>query len=234
MRVCSVEGCDRPHHAKGFCTMHHKRFWRYGDPNYKKKRKGKWEGIVCSVDGCDNPVRNKGMCNRHYLLARRGVTNPQKMMTKEKLSQHELHHIWKSMKDRCRNPNNKAYKNYGGRGIKVCDRWLGAEGFKHFLEDMGERPVGKLPSGRPIYTLDRIDVNGDYEPDNCRWATIEDQAINKRPRSDSQGVHKVSYHTKGYGPYTYWRAYITRNGVHKSKTFKTKQEALNQRRQWEK
>lgn len=78
---------------------------------------------------------------------------------------------WRGMKERCLNPNNSHYKNYGGRGIKVCERWME---FLSFLEDMGERPSHK--------TLDRINNDGNYEPANCRWATDREQRANKRPR----------------------------------------------------
>lgn len=77
---------------------------------------------------------------------------------------------WCSMKGRCSNPGVEQYKNYGARGISVCDRW---DVFENFITDMGERPSAK-------HSLDRIDNNGNYEPSNCRWATQSVQSNNKR------------------------------------------------------
>ena len=79
--------------------------------------------------------------------------------------------VWISMKGRCTNPRSDCYDRYGGRGIKVCDRWLNS--FENFLADMGPRPS-------LAYSIDRIDNNGNYEPGNCRWATMKAQGSNKR------------------------------------------------------
>lgn len=78
--------------------------------------------------------------------------------------------IWKAMRMRCQNQNNSAFSYYGGRGIKVCDKW---QKFENFFEDMGLRPS-------KLHTIDRINVNGNYEPSNCRWATPAQQNSNKR------------------------------------------------------
>jgi hypothetical protein len=81
------------------------------------------------------------------------------------------YNTWRGMKERCSNPNHKAYKDYGGRGIMVCERWINS--YVNFLKDMGKKPSND-------YSIDRINVNGNYEPSNCKWATKVEQQKNKR------------------------------------------------------
>lgn len=81
------------------------------------------------------------------------------------------YHVWKGMRGRCSNPSDRDWPLYGGRGVAVCDEW--DKSFESFLADMGHRPSAK-------HSIDRIDTNGNYEPGNCRWATVEQQSRNRR------------------------------------------------------
>ncbi len=80
---------------------------------------------------------------------------------------------YEGMKSRCNDPKRIEYKHYGGRGIVICDRWQGKEGFKNFLSDMGVKPDVSL-------SIDRINNDGNYEPKNCQWATVKEQANNRK------------------------------------------------------
>lgn len=111
--------------------------------------------------------------------------------------QTRTYRIWSGMKSRCTNPKMRIYKYYGGRGIKVCDRW---QSFANFLSDMGECPSS-------AHSIDRKDGNGHYEPGNCRWATTKEQhrnrSNNRRVTAFGQTLTIVEWaELKGFDPKT--------------------------------
>lgn len=133
-----------------------------------KKRGPLW---LCRCDcGIDKYIRYRNLaqgtrscgCNNIKLFIERA--------TSHELSHSPEYQVWHKAKQRCFNPNTKAFKSYGGRGITMCPEWT--ESFARFYADMGPRPAG--------YTLERTDVNGDYESGNCIWASTKAQSRNKR------------------------------------------------------
>lgn len=135
------------------------------------------------------------------------------------LYQGREYHSWNNMKNRCKNPNSKAYKNYGGRGITYDKKW---EDFREFYKDMGKRPLNT--------TLDRIDVDKGYCKENCRWATKEEQQRNQR-------IHKrkdVGITFDKTHPTCKYQAGISYKNKRYANRFKTFEEALNWRKEMEK
>lgn len=127
------------------------------------------------------------------------------------------YNAWRSMLKRCLNPKSNNYRYYGMRGINVCDRWL--KSFNNFIEDMGKKPYYH-------YSLDRIDVNGNYEPRNCRWASRSQQSRNKRPRSKT-GHTCIYFYKNKPSPYC---VIIFINGASKNfGSFKTLDEAIEKK-----
>ena len=173
--------------------------------------------MKCSIKGCEKPVECRNLCKKHYT---RLIVHGDPMITKRIFSGLYTNHkpeynSWHSMKQRCLNKNNPNYKWYGGRGITICNRWVDkVYGFINFYEDMGPRPKGA--------SLDRIDVNGPYSLDNCRWESPRTQSTNQRNRRRYSNRVGVSYcERKGK-----WYAHLYKNGKRYKKYFSTEDEAI--------
>lgn len=134
-------------------------------------------------------------------------------------SKEPIYDCWIAMKARCTKSYHPNYYQYGGRGITVCKKWLYS--FEEFYKDMGEKPSSK-------YTLDRIDVNGNYSKKNCRWVTIQEQQKNRRNNNEIVGVVYEPLRKK-------WRVDISFNKKkHFLGRFSIKQDAINARLKGEK
>lgn len=134
---------------------------------------------VCKIDSCGRSHLARGMCAKHYRRWKKWG-DPHKCLPPDwnrqerARSREPLYQLYLGMMRRCNQPQVYGYKYYGGRGIRVCERWADEKnGIWNFIEDMGQRPS-------PAHSLDRIDVDGHYEPTNCRWATTVEQGNNRR------------------------------------------------------
>lgn len=132
--------------------------------------------MECKIEGCSSSAFCKGMCQKHYHRAwKHGTPCAIGRACPEETKEHQgAYSSWKAMINRCK------YSGYGS----VCERWSSKDGFRNFLSDMGDRPDG--------CSIDRIDYEGDYSPDNCRWATATTQMYNRRALPSATGIRGVN------------------------------------------
>jgi AP2 domain. len=156
---------------------------------------GKTIERTCTVEGCEEKYRSKGYCRYHYQQIRKAGSIGPRIRNFHGLGYTRLAKIYYGIHARCENPKATYYSSYGGKGLRVCERWSGKEGLKNFVKDMGE------PANNTL-SIDRIDNAKGYSPDNCRWATKAEQVHNRSPYGKS-GFMGVMENKNGR-----WRAYI--------------------------
>lgn len=125
---------------------------------------------ICKIKGCTDKYKGYGYCNKHY---RRWLRYGDPLYLKQE--QHGMRYTseyktWQAMKDRCYNKNNPRYKNWGGNGIIICDKWRNS--FIAFFKDMGPKPFSKAQ-------IDRKNNDGNYTPENCHWTTCKENNRNR-------------------------------------------------------
>jgi hypothetical protein len=181
-KKCKVEGCERKVKSRGYCGKHYSKlryqgFFGKEIEEYKNRIEGN-KNRRCSVLGCNRKYYAKGYCHLHYVRFVKYGDPDYTMLEFHGMVETPEYTAWGNMKDRCYNKNYAYYQNYGGRGIKVCQRWL--DSFMNFFHDMGIKPSQDMQ-------LDRINNNGNYEPDNCRWVTSAKNTQNRRNTVLSMG-----------------------------------------------
>lgn len=179
--TCTIEGCERPQKARGWCSVHYVRWWKHGDPtiNLRAMLKVGDRFHRLTVISTELPrYQCRCDCGREVVVWQYLLTNGKQKSCGCLAIKHghtsggrpsPTYNSWRSAVKRTTDPTHHGWRYYGGRGIRLCDEWLD---FAGFLRDMGERP--------PNTTLDRVDPDGNYEPGNCRWASALVQARNQR------------------------------------------------------
>lgn len=203
-RTCIESGCEAIHYSKtGFC------------PEHRQAALPPKRCLVCDAEMSRRDHR-KDACSPACGAALRQMRLRPEWTPEFAARRNQAVNRWRKMLRRCTNPKDKSYAAYGGRGIKVCERWLD---FEAYWADTGDRPA-------PGFSIDRIDNDGDYEPRNVRWATAKEQVANRRPYPK----RKRPTHCKRGHEFTPENTYTYPNGLRSCRTCARAAEAKRKER----